>query len=156
MPGDIRRGETDVSGGVVGPRGPSGNVELGYVQKTDGAFSTASTAFVDVTGMTLTVTVGSRPIIVEAGGPFIRANAVGVIPSAKLLQSPSTGIQELQSYANLVNSSMPWHMRARLTLAAGSYTFKLQAGCALGNGTTNQCILHNAAGQPLWLQVIEV
>lgn len=131
----------------------SGNVELGYVEKADADFSTSTiNTWVDVTGLSLTVTIdGSRPIIVEAGASTLQETATTGVATVALLQG-ATFIQKANVFG-ATNMECPLHMRKRLNLPAGTYTFKLQMNQTAGAGTAK---LFCGADHPAWLQVVQV
>ena len=110
------------------------NVELGYASITS-AFTTTSSSLVDVTGLSVTVTVGARPIEIDFGCQYVKQSATGMISAVTIMEG-STQLQGENLYGNLVNGEMNGSMRVRLNPSAGSHTYKVQAATSFGSGTT--------------------
>jgi len=139
-------GETYISNGTTWTLLPAGGSELGYAEITS-TFSTASTTAVDIAGLSVTVVVGERPIVMAYGGNLRNTNAGGY---ARLL-----------AIANGVNSSnltilgtAGFQAMSRETRISGltpgtSYTFKLQL-MAITAGTAE---LYADANDKPYLQV---
>lgn len=128
-------------------------VELGYAQSISD-FSTGSTSLVDVPGLTTTVTVASRPIVVE----FFCAGANnptsgGAVTLSIVEDAGSVGLAQTL-FAVDTNAKVPVHLKSRRTPAAGSHTYKIQMSVSSGTGT-----LTAASGSfllPMFIQVLQV
>lgn len=129
--------------------GPAGH--LGYAQITANQ-STSSTSLVDVTGLSVTVTVGSRPIrvICYSWGSL---NTGSDLRTQYSLRDVTAGA-EVQ-YAIITSTGSQQEalcLVAYLTPAAGSRTYKLQFAVAV-NGTST---ISAAATRPAFILVEEV
>ncbi len=115
-----------------------GRSELGYAELTS-SFSTSSTTFVDVTGMTFTAVAGERPLILEfnghvnnAGGSA-RAVIFGLYANGALIQG-----EKVFWMVGTTNYATAY---ARARIAAGvltpgtTYTFKLTMRTDANTGT---------------------
>lgn len=130
--------------------GPS---ELGYVQITANV-TTTSTSYVDVPGLSVTVTIGSRPLIVEAwclGMWHSGANNLSRLRLYDATAAAEIAYGDSRSIAT-ANSSSPRHVIARVTPAAGTRTYKAQIQ-SVDAGTTT---LGATATSPAFLRVTEV
>lgn len=149
---------TDVGNGVLQRDNGStydnqGPIELGYVQVTANQTGISATALTDLTSLTLTITVGSRPIMVEGYiYQFDSGSLAGGISWVTLFDV--TGSVEVQRASvdtgdgggNFANPKI------RLAPSAGSRTYKMQAR---GDGVTTGRMLA-ASTQPAWLRIWEV
>src|SRR5690242_2221047 len=113
----------------------AGGTELanGYVQGTS-SFSLANTTVVtDITGMSVTVTTTTSPIIVEFFAPSVSTN-VGGFGSGVLFNVDGT---DKGPAAALVSGSqfVPMIAKQRLSLSAGSHTIKARAANNVNTGT---------------------
>lgn len=138
-----------VTWGAAGGSGPAGH--LGYAQIT-ASQSTSSTSLVDVTGLSVTVTVGSRPIriICYSWGSL---NSGSDLRTQFSLRDVTAGV-EVQ-YAIITSTGSQQEalcLVAYLTPAAGSRTYKLQFAAAV-NGTST---ISAAATRPAFILVEEV
>lgn len=130
-----------------------GGVERGYAESAT-LFSTGSTTNVDVTGVTVTVTVRDRPIIVEAGDGWTKNSTAGTGGNMifEIIRTDTSAVVAQAVMASgASNSPLAWTVRRRLSLAAGTYTFKLQVRVA--GGTVN---VNNLSSGWTWIQVTEV
>jgi hypothetical protein len=128
---------------------PSCSSELGYAEMTT-SFSTASTAPVDVTGLTVTCMVGERAVVMAYGGAIrnnttggfavLRAVANGVVQSN--ITVPGTGNYITQSRETRISG-----------LTAGTtYIFKLTL-MSVTSGTSD---VYSDANDRAYLQVRSV
>ena len=117
-------GFTDYYDGSAWKR--QGGVELGYVEAT-ADFSSTSTTYVDVTGMTLTVTVADRPIEIIFNGVTF-ASALSVL-DLQLVEDPAGAATAVPFGTTTHQNSIlvPHHRSVRRSPSAGSHTYKLQA-----------------------------
>lgn len=145
----------DGSDGAQGPAGAgglNGHVELanGYAEILSLA-TEASTSFTAVTGLTVTVTVGDRPIIVEAGGSLLNNSSTGGA-QLQLVEGTTELKQFINSLASGANKGTGWFMRRRLTPTPGSHTYSVRMRAT----TTGNAQMSASATDPAWLQVTEV
>lgn len=132
-------------------RNPNRGVELGYAEITTSfAGTTASTTDQDVTGLSVTVTVGSRPIeIIVSAGRFSNDSTGGT--SVKIKEGATTlGVMQNASGAGV---NVPCFRRIRLNPSAGSHTYKLTIACIGAAGTPTLVAL---ATDPASISVCEV
>ncbi len=132
------------------------------VSSSSGAFSTASGAFVDVTNLSVTITTTGRPVVIalesDGGGlPAYVGTAMGtagatVTPQGSLrVLRGATEIAQVQVDAALTVSAgtitvgldvPPPGVLVIDAVAAGTYTYKLQAKVTSGTNTkVAQCVL---------------
>ena len=127
--------------------------ELGYTESTTLSFATTTT-LADVTGMAVTVTVGTRPIIIEAYIPVSTVNAGGRSRLAILESSTPLNLADT-SQINASGTSGTINARARLGGAsqpsAGSHTYKLQGAVVTATAGT----LAAGATFPMFIRVVE-
>lgn len=127
-----------------------GGTELGSAATTS-TFTTTSGTFVDVTGLTITVTVGSRPIWLQWYCPNVKSsnallNYIQLVEGGTTLQ---IGYWQ-GSAANVPNGAMV--LAARLTPSVGSHTYKVQ--CASTSAGT--LTLTAGATGPMLLSAVEL
>lgn len=132
-----------ISGGDASP--PR---ELGYAQITTTATQTGAGSG-DVSGLSVTVTVGSRPIVVEFGcDGLVNSSALGItqvnIQEGATILSAAT--------VSLTTVGMVICRRVRLTPSAGSHTYKI----ALGQVTAGNSQIVCSATDPAYIWVYEV
>lgn len=127
---------------------PSVPQELGYAQITSSAQQTGAGTS-DAAGLSVTVTVGSRPIIVEVGGTTVNnssASGVGTIS----LKEGATVLATFSS--SLTTIPQPVSRAVRLTPTAGSHTYKV----TIGQLVTGNTVLTASATDPAFIWVREV
>jgi hypothetical protein len=128
----------------------SGGAELGYAAITASVTNTGGTAAADVSGLSITVTVGTRPIIVKFrgaglsnsaahGGSFVTINEGGTVLGQGNASDP---------IATVVDQA---NAEARLTPSAGSHTYKVRIGSVFSGNTT----VIAAPTFPAYIQAIE-
>lgn len=102
--------------------GPGTGIELGYAEITS-SFTQTGAGTSDVTGLSTTVTVASRPVVIHVwGSNFHNTNDAGI--TICRLQEGSTILAS--SYANFsANTLVPLNIRRRLAPSAGSHTYKV-------------------------------
>lgn len=101
-----------------------GGTELGSASTTS-TFTTTSASFVDVTGLTISPTVGSRPIWLQFYCPNVKSS--NALLNYIQLAEGGTTLQLAYwqgSAANVPNGAMV--VAARLTPSVGSHTYKVQ------------------------------
>lgn len=126
----------------------AGGIELGYAQITS-TFTQTGAGSSDVTGLSTTVTVGTRPILVKFGcGGLANSSASG--GTQMLIKESSTTL----TAATIVFSTVgqPVFREVRLTPSAGSHTYKI----TLVQTVTGNSSITAAATDPAYIQVIEV
>ncbi|HET8625907.1 MAG TPA: hypothetical protein VFL91_00705 [Thermomicrobiales bacterium] len=129
--------------------GPAGH--LGYAQITANQ-STTSTTLVDVTGLSVTVTVGSRPIKITCDS-WGSLNSGSDLRAGYSLYDVTAGAQvQFAVVTSPGNQQQALCMVAYLTPPAGSRTYKLRFQ-SLVNGTTT---INAAATDPAFILVEEV
>lgn len=138
---------------TAGPQGPAGNTELGYAAITSD-FSGTATALTDIAGLSVTVTVGSRPILVKFQADA--ATTTSAYTGGVYLNEDGTdlGVLAVIAYGGLV----PTHGVRRLAPSSGSHTYKLRYKSATAGTVTIKAGPGNAAAVngPAFLQVVEV
>ncbi|GAC1406933.1 MAG: hypothetical protein NVSMB52_20380 [Chloroflexota bacterium] len=137
---------------AVSPQGPAG--KLGYTQITANQ-STTSTTYVDVPGLSVTVTVGTRPLKITAYAPLINNTVAGNGGYWKI--SDVTGAADIQLARVLEGQTASTGMAvcavaANVSPAAGSRTYKVQYAI-LNAGTLN---LIASATSPAFILVEEI
>lgn len=111
----------------------AGGVELARAEITSDV-TTTSASPADVTGLEITFTVGTRPIVVEFGSVGIASSTAGCIPLVAITDGSNTVLRN----ANFPQSiSVPTTIRKRLAPSAGQQTYKIrfQLVVAVGTGT---------------------
>ncbi len=131
-----------------------GGIELGY-QTNGTAFTTTSTAAagVDVTSMSISVVVGSRPIVVKVRADAWHAG--GALGGNLILREDGANIGVIA--AHLGSDYVPLHNERRVSPAAGAHTYNIRATnqsagtitIVAGPGTAN-------VNSPMAIQVLEV
>jgi hypothetical protein len=129
---------------------PAPGVELGYAENT-GDFTTASASPIDVTGLSTTVVVGIRPVIVEFGCSAVSNNTLNAYVFMYLMEG-ATQIGFGGAGGTAANAQWPGYLRRRLAPTPGSHTYKVQVA-AFGGGTAK---IAATATSPSWIQVTEI
>lgn len=152
-------GQALVYNGTKWANATAPGAEIGYVSGT-AAVTTASTSMVDVTGMSLTVTVASNPILIDYFCPLADTTAGGgtTTPSRfdiQIYDVTGAAVIEQAYILTMTNSSGTSmggmvHLAARVNPSAGSRTYKVQFASE-SSGVT--CRLYAAATAPMWLRI---
>lgn len=122
--------------------------ELGYAEITS-TFSNSG-AQVDVTGLVISVTVGSRPIRVIFGGPFQNSTTgQGCLAGIK---QDGTLIHNAQVVGLNSSTQTTAHIARRLALSPGTYTFQATLARFV-SGTAN---IQAAATGPAFITAVEI
>lgn len=139
-----------------GSGGSAGNLQAGKVKRTSGDFSTASTSFVDVTGMSVTITTGARRCLVAA---IVHGQANNVAATSEVtldIDGTDQGgaANGLIALGQAVVSETMNFSFTFLTdvLSAASHTFKLRARVLNAAHT----FTINATDPPCVLSVVEL
>ena len=105
--------------------------------------TTVSPSYTDVTGLSVTVTVGTRPIEVIAWAG--RVFNSGAFRNDLLIVEGSTILQNAQQLVGGANQGSPFYLTTGpITPSAGSHTYKVQGGVSAASTMTIQAGL--AAG----------
>lgn len=131
-------GEVYSSNGTVWAAQPSGGTEVGYVESTT-PFTTTSGSAVAVTGMTITVTAGERPLVLSSGGLASNVTALGRC-RVEIRQGTSTIIAIMNGGfydTNITFPSVSAQRSVRNLTPGTDYTFNLYCVCSNGIGTAN-------------------
>lgn len=126
----------------------AGGVELGYASRTSN-FTQTGAGSSDVTSLTTTVTVGSRPIIVKANADGLSNSSASGIT---LLVIQEDGVTIAVQTVSLSVLAELVAREVRRTPSAGSHTYKL----VLTQLVTGNSTLAAGAADPAFIQVIEV
>lgn len=125
--------------------------ELGYASITSD-FTGTATSLTDIPGLSVTVTVAARPIIVKFQADFASSNA-GFLGGVYLAED-GTDIGVLAGAGALA----PTHGERRRAPAAGSHTYKLRYNQGSAGTFTIKAGAGNSGGVngPAFIQVIEI
>lgn len=135
---------------VTDSLGGSGR-ELGYAEiTTDDINATGGTR--DVAGLSTTVTVGTRPIIVEFGSGGVKDGTLNNFIDVQIREGGTTLVEGFAG-GTTASATFPILLRRRLNPTAGStHTYKVTSA-PLSVGTVTVAA---AATNPAWIQVTEV
>jgi hypothetical protein len=122
--------------------------ELGYAEITSNVVQTGAGNQV-VSGLSVTVTVGSRPIRIEVGCSSLTSSSASGISTVAIKESTTT---LTSASAVLTTVALPITRAVRLTPSAGSHTYKIN----LGQTITGNATLGAAAASPTYIHVVEV
>lgn len=125
--------------------------ELGYAEITSGTTSTTTNSFEDLTGLSVTVTVGARPIVIWAFFAAVSHSAAGGNITAKIFEG-ATGLQASSFTSTSANYQGPIAAQVRLAPSAGSHTYKL----AWASNVAGTHTLTASSSQKTSIQVVEV
>lgn len=126
----------------------AGGVELGYAQITSTATQTGAGGS-DVAGLSVAVTVGTRPIVVEFGCDGL-VNTSGSGIAQAFIKEGSTNLTA--ATVSLTTIGMAVCRRVRLTPSAGSHTYKI----TLVQVVTGNSQITASAIDPAYIHVLEV
>jgi hypothetical protein len=113
-------------GALTATGGSSGSRELGYAQITS-HLTTSSLTFVDVTGLSLTVTVGSQPIKITVYSPAIDSGPSGSRAFVQLVDVTGGNVEvQTAQIVQVSTNGMPCSLVARLNPGAGSRAYKVR------------------------------
>lgn len=146
--GDLYR-----SDGASWTRVPFGGVELGYAEITSAyQQSTTGTTFVDVPGLSTTVTTGTRPIMVRFEAYCVGANAISSV-QVNLIED-GTIITNMLVTANTATVGFyPGIKTRRRAPAPGSHTYKVRLASATAGVKST---IFADATSPSYIQVVEI
>lgn len=132
-------------------------VELGYAQITTSATSTTLNSNVaddtgDVSGLSVTVTVGTRPIVIRAWASRFFCDTTTSAAIAVLMEGDTTlSFARYDQHAS-ASEGVPMVIESRLAPSAGSHTYKVTL-TVLSAATAT---IAAAATAPAFIQVVEV
>ena len=119
------------------PFGSPFGLELGYAEVTTTAASTNLTAGGDAwPGMSITVTVGVRPIIVEVWCPVMTNNTLADGAQLNLYEGSTFLAASFVTKVNANNKGSVGYIRKRLSPSAGQHTYQAKINALVG-GTAN-------------------
>lgn len=131
----------------------SEGIELGHTEITTDA-TRAATSYADVAGLSVTVTVGARPIAIEFDcAAALNSSANGGIVVGVLEDGVMIGT--VQTFFADANSTAPLHRRLRRNPSAGAHTYKIQLKTSFAGTATLRADSGSAYG-PTSLSVVEV
>lgn len=136
---------------LEGSTGPAG--ELGYAAVTTASWNTTSGTLVDMSGLSVTVTVGTRPVIVTLYISQWSHSVNNARAEAALVDSTAgTVVQQNIIAAGGTGNGQGFSVIARVQPGAGSRTYKAQYK-AVDAGTVT---MNAGSTQPAFIQVVEV
>jgi hypothetical protein len=130
-------------------------VELGYAEITSN-FAGTSTSLADVTGLSVTVSVGARPIIVRFQSNGVTESA-GTFGGGVYLDQDGSSLGTMGIWVSQTTFA-PAICERRLNPSAGSHTYKIRYKQGTAGTLTIVAGLGNAEGTngPAFIQVVEV
>lgn len=133
----------------------AGGIELGSASIT-GNVATASSSYVDVAGLTTTVTVGTRPIMVSCSvGSAANSASVGGVSIA--IVEDGTVLGAMGTTLNITVGLVSCTRFFRRAPSAGSHTYKVQHKAPLGGTATLYADSGGSSGVgPATLTVVEI
>jgi hypothetical protein len=133
--------------------GSSVGIELGYAEITSNYVQTGA-GNSDVTGLSTTVTVGSRPIRIEFACSSIQNSSASPSGLTSLAINEGSTILTTAAFGGLTtaNVTVPVTRSVRLAPSAGSHTYKIVLGQVVAGNST----IAAAATSPAYIWVTEV
>jgi hypothetical protein len=128
----------------------AGGIELGYAEITT-TFQQTGAGNSDITGLSVTVDVGDRPIVIKANGTFGSSSA-GAVTYVKIMEGSTVLARAIISLSAVAQGLS---REVRLTPSAGSHTYKLNLEQVVGGNGSVFADTGTAYG-PASIQVIEV
>lgn len=139
---------------VLNPSTAPTGVELGFAQTT-ADFTTASASLVDVTGVTVTVTIGTRPVMVYFYCAAVsNSTSAGTVNLAMVQTAPASTTNVALTSFNITTAKTPVYLAQRYAPAAGTATWKMQA--SVGSGTATLSAAVGSFFNPMYMQVVEI
>lgn len=129
--------------------------ELAYAEIRSTFSTTVMTTAnrVEVTGLTVTVDVGDRPILVHAYLPVVTNSIANGVVGVGVFESSTTQLVNSGFQAPTANAFGPVPLIARLNPAAGEYTYNVMIWAGASGGTA---AVSSTSTIPSFLQVREV
>lgn len=111
---------------------PARSTELAYAEITSHVTGIGA-AFTDVTGLTITFTVGARPVLIEAVLPLIGQVTLAGVPQFFIVNALGNDISR-STVPSLAAGAFdtPAPIRVRLPANTGLYTAKVSANTSAG------------------------
>jgi len=135
----------------------TGPAELGYAQITSNSANNTTATPADVTGLSITVTVGSRPVILEAQAETSHSSGSTYDYKFFCLYEGSTQLGRCIHLDEGSAAPTTQYIRIRLTPSAGSHSYKV--AIAPGSGSRGMQIYAGAGGvgnfPPAWIRAFE-
>lgn len=132
----------------------AGGVELGYANVTASTVTSSSSSYADISGLSTTVTVGTRPIEISFSAPSADNNAANGGVSVAILEDGAL-IGACGSLFNLASAQVSLNRTLRRAPSAGSHTYKCQLKRVFAGTVTLYADNFTALG-PISLRVNEV
>lgn len=128
-----------------------GGVELGYAQITANATATTEA---DVAGLSTTVTVGARPIMVRAYAPQLQHSGSAFAAMSIFVGGSRTGTRMNGGVTSLVTGGL---IEIRQNPAGGSYTYNVKLWGTNGiGGNSGTATIVCQASNPAFIQVVQL
>lgn len=123
------------------------NVELGYAEVAPGAdFAPGTGSETDITGLSLTVTIRDRPIVIRFASVYVKhASAAGVVQIQ--IKEGATRLGGAYLYAPAAANGESMDFSVRVAPTAGAHSYKATVSTFGGNPTV---------GGEYSLQIVEV
>lgn len=134
-------------------------IELGYAEITSpptGVTATTPATATAVTGLSVTPTIGTRPVMVEFGcSALYNATATASVGIVLAVDGTNTGVMHIHTSAT-ANAFGGVCSRRRLSLSAGSHTIAIKWYTTSGTGLMLAGDGTLQAQKPAYVQVVEV
>lgn len=105
-------------------RNTNRGVELGYAETTSGTTSTTTNTYEDLSGLAVTVTVGSRPIVITAFLASVSHSASSGNILARIFEG-TTALNTSFFQSGTASIAGQVKVMARVAPSAGSHTYKV-------------------------------
>lgn len=145
---DLEERVTDYSESVA-----AAGVQLDRASITSDA-TRASTTFADISGLSVTVDVGARPVEIKFSAGAISNNAANAGVAVKILRGTSF-VGGFQTFFTSANVAIPVTRIVSDSPAAGNYTYKAQLATVFSGTATVKADSATSYG-PASLSVVEV
>jgi hypothetical protein len=126
-------------------------VELGYAQIVSNVTLAATAGLDPVPGLTTTVTVGNRPILVRFGSGGVYSNNAAGITNLSI-QEGATVLASVALSGGSANEVRPCYRDVRLAPTTGSHTYKVTMTAVVAGTST----IAAGATNPTYLQVLQI
>lgn len=142
---------TDGTAGAYTASQATGDTELGRAEITANAALAA--AMSDIPGLSVTVTVGSRPIKVIFDAQSGQISAAGNFNGIQIMEG-ATQLAVIQFGVGAANGIYPLHRERTLAPTPGLHTYKIQGGVSGSVGANDRIVASVAS--PASLQVVQL
>lgn len=143
--GQTGNGDYFVTQAAFNAQGASGRELASAVSTTN---QTGISTVTDLTGLTITFTVGARPVVVEAYLPYLFSATLASKPTVTITDENNV-IKRSATLDLALNSGEPAYVRERISVA-GTYTRKVRLLRTSGSGTLN----NNVSGDTTYVSSI--